>query len=164
MQILIPYLHKRKSTTFFHRLCSICNGGWYDLFFIFYTHEIRYIFVQSIRHITNEFLSLYFKKLRRVAELVEFWTLFSVCVSHLPANHKVWALLQDHTAQTTRRAQFTRHTASTSNVVHRPPGTAQTVAHHIATPGVTCADVQGVILILSGNVSFVGSCTSCEIM
>lgn len=78
MQISVPYLHKRKSTTFFHRLCSIFKGSWYALCSIPYTLEICHMFVQNIRHTANEFLPLCFKKLRRVAELVEFWTLCSV--------------------------------------------------------------------------------------
>jgi hypothetical protein len=69
------------------------------------------------------------------------------------------------TATTTRRAQFTRHTAGTSSIVLRPPGTAQTVAHRFTTPGVTCPGAKGIIIIVSGNgVLFVGLCTNCENM
>ena len=117
MQILIPYLHKRKSTTFFHRFCSICKGSWYVLCFVLYTHEICHICVQNIRHITNEFLSLYFKKLRRVAELVEFWKLFSVtwvrtvclCVTSVSKPQSISAAAGPHNTNVSTRSIHTPH-------------------------------------------------------
>ena len=117
LQILIPYLHKRKYTTFFHRFYSSCRGSWYVLCFILYTYEICHIFVQNIRHITNEFL---FPVIQKVMSSRWICRILNVDFCHLSADRVSVCHIGQQTTKYESSAAGQHSTTVSTRSIHTP--------------------------------------------